>query len=155
MQAYQPQPRSARAARFVVELVVSVLFMLPLFDVSVEDVPLVVPAAVPLVVPLVLVLLSIVDEPVLPELVVPAVPLVALELLVSVPGPGLEVVLEPLFVPSVDVPVDEPVLAPVLEPVDAPDVPPADDCAYEKPAVASKAAAAAAMARPFEIWFMV
>lgn len=118
---------------------VSVLFMLPLLDVSVEEDPLVVPLEL---VPLVLVLLSIVDEPVLPELVVPGVPLVALELVVSVPGPGLEVVLEPLF-PLVD------------EPVLAPEVPPADDCAYEKPAVARRAAEAAAMARPFEIWFMV
>jgi hypothetical protein len=83
-------------------------------------------------------------EPVLfvvPELVVPVVPVAELGLLVSVPGPGLVL---PLLVVPVE---DEPALVPAL--------PPVDDCAYEKPAAANRDAAAAAMARPFEIWFMV
>jgi signal-induced proliferation-associated 1 like protein 3 len=95
----------------------------------------------------------LIDEPVLPVFVVPGVALVALEFVVLAPGPGLAVPAEPLsvLVPLVPVPVlpvlDEPALVPAL--------PPAEDCAYEKPAAASSDAAAAAMARLFEIWFMV
>jgi hypothetical protein len=105
---------------------------------------------VPLVEPVVLVPLELVVpmvEPVLLvplALVVPGVPLVELGLVVLVPGPGLVVPLDPLSVVPV---LDEPV--PVLE------LPPADDCAYEKPTAAIGDAAAAAMARRFEIWFMV
>jgi len=124
--------------------------LMPLLSVpeALEPVPLVVP--VPLVEPVLLVPLAPVVpivEPVLfvvPELVVPVVPLVELGLVVLVPGPVLLVPLVPLsVVPALD------------KPVPVPALPPVDDCAYEKPAAANRDAAAAAMARPFEIWFMV
>jgi hypothetical protein len=137
--------------------------LMPLLSVpeALEPVPLVEPAPmvepVPLVEPVVLVPLELVlpiVDPVLfvvPELVVPAVPLVELGLVVLVPGPGLAVLLLPLLVPVAPVPV----LPVEDEPAPVPELPPADDCAYEKPVAASRDAVAAAMARPFEIWFMV
>ncbi|MEW6707545.1 MAG: hypothetical protein AB1430_22090 [Pseudomonadota bacterium] len=109
------------------------------------SVPLVLEPVVPdaevevsvLVVPLVLVLPIV--EPVLfvvAEFVVPVVPLVALGLVVLLPGPGVAVLLPVVALLSV----------PVVEPV---------DCACVKPAAANSEAAAAATARLFEIWFMV
>lgn len=137
--------------------------LVPLVSVpeALEPVPLVVPELVPEVVPELVPLAPVVPmvEPVLlvvPELVVPVVPLVELGLLVSVPGPGLVLPLLVVPVPLVPVPVAPVPVLPVLdEPAPVLELPPADDCAYEKPAAASRDAVAAAMARPFEIWFMV